>query len=140
MSQRLRDGLSTTVSFSLNPNVTLWETSVTPPGLDGGGPNDTTSMRNSTWRTRQPKKLKTLTAFTFTAQYDPVVYDQFLAMLNVNQQITVKFPDGDKYTMWGWVNSLAPNAITEGSPPTITVGIEPSNQDNSYNEVGPVRS
>lgn len=140
MSQRLKDGHPTTINFSLNPNVKLWEMTVTPPGISAGGANDTTSMRNTTWRTNQPKHLKTLTPFTFDAQYDPIWYDQALAMAGVNQLIYVLFPDGDKYYFWGWLDTVAPNAVSEGSPPTVSVTVIPSNQDNTGAEVAPYRT
>ena len=60
----LTDGFATTVTFyALGTGTTLYakEISVTPPGINAGGENDTTTMRNTTWRTRQPKSLKTLT-------------------------------------------------------------------------------
>jgi hypothetical protein len=129
-SKYLTDGHSTTYLFA-NGTVSMKEVSVTPPGLDGGGPNDTTTMRNTTYRTRQPKKLKTMTGSRFTAQYNPDVYTQILAQINVNQLVTINFPDGSKVQFWGWLNSFMPGDNSEGSMPTATVEVEVSNQDNS---------
>lgn len=136
---RLDDGFATLVSFSANGAVKLWEKSVTPPGIDGGGANDTTTMRNTAWRTRKPKKLKTLTDMTLTAAYDPDVYNQIMAMVNVNQQITVTFADGQTVTFWGWLNEFSPGESTEGEQPTATVTIIPSNMDNNGVEQAPVK-
>lgn len=137
MSARLTDGHPTTITFSSNPNVKVWEQSVTPPGISGGGPNNTTTMRNSVWRTQQPKKLKSLTASTLTVQYDPLALTQILAMCQVNQLITVNFSDGSKYNFWGWVDSFTPGENVEGSPPTATITIEPSNQNSAGVETAP---
>ena len=52
---RIDDGHSTTISFADFPTVKFWEKEVTPPGVDGGGPNDTTTMRNVILRTMAPK-------------------------------------------------------------------------------------
>jgi hypothetical protein len=134
----LEDGFSTVISFSESPNVLFKEISVTPPGLDGGGEIDTTTMRNTRWRTRAPKSLITLTEMSFEASYDPEVYVDILDMLNVKQEITVHFPDGSEYTFWGWLNSFEMNELSEGEFPTASCSIIPANQDDQGDESDPV--
>lgn len=137
---RLKDGFKTLYTFSLRPNVKFYEIEVTPPGISGGGENDTTTMRNEEWRTRQPKKLKTLSNSTATVSYDTEVFNEaeVLAMINVNQLITVTFPDGSGYTFWGWLDEFTPGAHVEGEQPTADITIIPSNQNNSGVEVAPI--
>lgn len=138
---RIDDGHPTTISFGSTPSgetLLFWEKEVTPPGLNGGGPNDTTTMRNTTWRTMAPKHLISLTAGSFIASYDPEAFTQVLAMLNVNTQITVTMPDGATYVFWGWLNEFTPGASVEGEQPTATCSIEPSNTDTAGTEVAPV--
>ena len=135
---RLDDGHPTRLNFSSYPNVKLWEKEVTPPGIEGGGANDTTTMHNVTWRTRAPKKLKTLSDASGTYAYDPDCYTDLDAMINVNQQITITFSDNSTVTFWGWIDQFTPQRITEGSQPTAEVTIIPSNQDASGAEAGPV--
>lgn len=135
--QYLTDGHPTTVSFALNTSIKLKEVSVTPPGIDGRGPNNTTTMRNSTWTTQQPKKLKTMTDFSFVAQYDPIVYTQALAMLNQVQEITVTFSDTSTIKVQGWLNAVQPQDHVEGAMPTMTVSVCVSNQNSSGVETGP---
>lgn len=135
---KIDDGHSTLISFANAANIALWEKEVTPPGADGGGPNDTTTMRNIQWRTRSPKKLITLTESTGTCAYDPKVYTDIMNQLNKNQQITVTFPNGATLVFWGWLNSFRPNANREGEQPTATYEVVPSNQNSVGAEVGPV--
>lgn len=134
---RLTDGHPTKVEFLLDTTVAIYEVSVTPPGIDGGGANDTTTMRNVTWRTQQPKKLKTLTPFSFTAQYNTNVYNTLLALVNQIDQIRVTFSDGAVLLFYGWLNSFIPQAVSEGQPPLATVEVIPSNQTALGVEVGP---
>lgn len=134
---RLNEGHPTRFYLDNAPNVNFWVKSCTPPGLDGGGENDTTTMENERWRTRQPKVLITLTEMTANVAYDPVVYDELLSVINVNQIITVEFSDGSTVSFWGWLNSFTPNEHVEGEQPTADVQVIPSNQDNSGNEVDP---
>lgn len=138
---RIDDGHPTTIDIGSLPSgevLLFWEKEVTPPGLNGGGPNDITTMRNLVWRTNAPKHLISLTAGSFIASYDPEAFDQVLAMLNINTQITVTLPDGATYVFWGWLNEFTPGAAVEGEQPTATCSIEPSNTDTTGAEVAPV--
>jgi len=140
MSNYLTDGHPTTITFyALGTGIAikLKETAVTPPGIDGGGENDTTTMRNVNWRTKQPKALKTLTDGSCTFQYDPAIYDQILSIINVNGVIRVDFPDNSAIEFWGWLNNFTPGENVEGTMPTATGTIICSNQDDSGNEVAP---
>lgn len=139
---RMDDGFSTLITLGNAPTVKLYEKEVTPPGIQGGGPIDTTTMRNIEWRTASPKKLKTASQITLTVAFAsgaiPIMRDQ----VGVNQQITVSFPDGSSLTIWGWVDEFTPGAFTEGEQPTATVTIQPSNHDNAQppEEVAPLYS
>lgn len=134
---RLTDGFKTTVSFSLKSSIKFYEREVTPPAVDGGGENDTTTMRNTTWRTKAPKKLKTLGNMALSVAYDPACYTDILSMLNSNQEITVTFSDTSTIKFWGWLNTFTPQACKEGEQPTADCEIIASNQNNSAVETAP---
>jgi len=137
----LTDGHQTLVTFdALGSGVTilLKETEVTPPGIDSGGENDTTTMRNETWRTKQPKALKTLTDGSCVFQYDPGIYDQILTIIGVNGLITVQFSDESTLVFYGWLNNFTPNACVEGAMPTANGTFICSNQDDDGTETAPV--
>lgn len=139
MTNRLDDGFKTIVTFANAPTIKLYEKEVTPPGLDGGGEIDTTTMRNTLWRTRHPKALITLSEMSFTSAYDPVVFTDLLSsVLNTNQLITVTFPDLSTLQFWGWLDKFTPNAHVEGEQPTAECTIIPSNQNASGIETAPV--
>ena len=136
----LNDGHPTTIDFDVASGVTLLfkEKSVTPPGISGGGENDTTTMRNTRWRTRQPKALVTATNMTFTAQYDPAVWDQILdELINVNGLITVTFRDGSKLDFYGWLDEFILGEHVEGTGPEATCTIILSNQTTAGVEIAP---
>jgi hypothetical protein len=134
----LNDGYQTLIDFADFPSVNFKEKEVTPPGVIGGGPNDTTTMRNETWRTQQPKFLKSLGESGCVVAYDPQFLEDAVDMVNVNQLITITFPDGSTYAFWGWLDEFQPNAHKEGEQPTANVKILPSNQDADGNETAPV--
>ena len=135
---RIDDGHRTLITFDLSPTVKFYQKEVQPPGIDGGGANDTTTMHNDTWRTMAPKKLYTLSEATLTAAYDPEVFSDILNLINENGEVTVTFPDGATLVFWGWLNSFKPNKAVEGAQPTAEIQIIPSNQDNSGVETAPV--
>jgi len=142
----MNDGYQTTIAFTsakmdsqANLLTLMEEKEITPPGVAGGGANDATTMRNTTWRTMAPKVLKTLTESPFVVAYDPELYDEMVAMINDNQLITITFPDTSTLAFWGWIDSFTPNAQVEGEQPTANVVIIPSNQDGNNNnaEIAP---
>ena len=136
----LNDGHPTTIDFDVASGVTLLfkEKSVTPPSIMGGGENDTTTMRNSAWRTRQPKVLKTLGTMTFTASYDPEVYDQIVTeLINQNGLITVTFSDNSTLEFYGWLDEFTPGECVEGAQPESTCTIICSNQTTAGVEIAP---
>ena len=156
--QRLDDGHSTKIMFSKkytdvtrttteaityvdgDPSPLLfYEREVTPPGFNGGGPNDVTNMWNKIVRTFSPKKLITVTGASALVAYDPkCTTEDIICLLNLNQEITFKFADGSTYVVWGWLNIFNPGPSREGSPPEATIEIEPSNHNDSLEEVLPV--
>ncbi len=135
----LTDGFSTTIILT-GAGVEFYEIEVTPPSIDGGGENDTTNMRNTTWRTRQPKKLKTLDKATLKVFYDPILYNTIVSTINVNQEIIIVFSDNTVLQFWGWLNKFSPAMIKEGEAPTAELEIICSNQDDSFTEIEPVAS
>ena len=134
----LTDGYQTLISFAAKTTVLFKEISVTPPGIDGGGEIDITTMHNATWRTRNPKALVTLTNAKTTVAYDPAVYDDILELVNINTEITITFPDATTLVFWGWLNTFTPGDNTEGERPTAEIEIIPSNANASGVETGPV--
>jgi hypothetical protein len=142
---RIDDGYRTLITFSETPITLAWEKSVTPPGIDGGGSIDITTMRNGDgttgWRTFAPKALKTLTESTATCAYDPEMYDECLDALQVNQLITITFPDGATEAFWGWLDKFMPGELVEGEQPTAEITIVPSNwSEDTGLEVAPVNT
>lgn len=140
MSKRYDDGFSTLITLSTLPAVKLYEKDITPPGMSAGGPVDVTTMRNTTWRTMSPRKLKTLTPVSVTVAYAFESLSQLLAQIGKNQLITITFPDNSTLAFWGWLEEFTPGANTEGEQPTATMSIQPSNHNNSatVTEVAPV--
>lgn len=137
---RLDDGYQTLIGFASSPTVKLYEKEVTPPGMDGGGEVDTTTMLNTRYRTRNPKALITVSNAEMKCAYDTAVYPQIVALINVNNLITVTFPDGSTLAFWGWLNKFAPESVKEGEQPMATVEIISSNQNASGVETAPVHT
>lgn len=137
MSYYLDDGFPTTISIAAG-TLTVVEKSITPPGVQGGGEINTTSMRNTAWRTKAPKSLKEASPIKLTVKYGTGVYNQIYDQINVNQALTITFPDNHTLVVWGWVDSFVPNEHTEGEEPTAEMEIIISNVNASGVETPPV--
>lgn len=135
----LEDGHSTKITIAADPDVSLWEKTVTPPGVDGGDAIEQTTMHNTTWRPMAPRQLKTLTEVSFTAAYDPDAYNQLVTLINRETTITIRFPDGSTLAFYGFLKSFEPNEMSEGEQPDANCTITPTNADPTTGaESGPV--
>ncbi len=136
---KLADGYQSLITFANDPDISIWEKSITPPAVDGGDTIEQTTMHNSVWRTMKPRALATLADSTFTGAYDPDIYDEILAILNQEDTVTVTFPDGSTLAFFGYLRLFTPNELTEGEQPDAVVTITPTNIDPAtQNEEGPV--
>ena len=136
----LNDGFSTTITFSAGVSgVTLTtlmkEKEVTPPGISAEGEIDTTTMRNTAYRTKAAKQLKTATPASAVVAYDPALYDEILDLIGVNQAITITFPDDSTIVVWAWLDAFLPTGHVEGTQPTADLTIISSNVDGSGDEI-----
>ncbi len=127
--RKLGDGYQTLVSFASNVTMAIWEKSITPPGVEGDAPNDTTTMHNLAWRTRSPRHLKTLTEFTMAALWDPKIITGLVTQVNRPDTVTVHFPDGSTLAFYGFLKSFKPGTLEEGKIPEISVDVVCTNQD-----------
>lgn len=136
----LRDGFSSLITFANDTDIDLWEKTVKPPGLDGGEKVETSTMHSIAYRTFGPRELITMTPASMLCAYDPIVYDQIVAIINDETTITVTFADGSTLAFYGYLQKFEPTDCAEGSQPEATVTIEVTNTDyaNSWVEAGPV--
>jgi hypothetical protein len=139
MALRIDDGYQTLIDMNgLVFGVDAFEKEVTPPGVDGNGMVDITTMRNSVWRTRNAKHLKTLTEFTVSVAYSGAMYNSMVDNAQVNQIITVIFPEGSTVQFWGFIDKFVPQPMREGEQPIASMTVVPTNQNDLGVEVAPV--
>jgi len=135
---KLGDGYQSLIAFAADADVSLWEKTVTPPGVDGGDSVDTSTMHNTTYRTKAARTLKEMTDAGMSCAYDPKVYDQLIALVNVETSITVYFSDGSSIDFFGYLRSVSFAECAEGTQPECTVVIACTNTDpTSGVETGP---
>lgn len=137
---KMGDGYRTAISFSRLPSASFWEKTVKPVGVDGGGPVDTTTMRNNKWRTMQPKFLKTLSEVTVEVAWDPDAYNQIINnLINANAAISIWYPDRTSVDFYGILTKFEPGNHVEGEMPLAAMSIFPSNWDPvNFVEADPV--
>lgn len=134
---RLDDGFATFITLENVPTIKLFEKEITPPGFQNGGPIDTTTMRNTAWRTAAAKKLKSASAIKATCAFATDVIDVLKLQLGINQLCSVHFPDGSTLQFYGWLDEFTPGNFVEGTQPTATCTFIPSLRDLDGNEYAP---
>lgn len=135
---KLEDGFPSKITFSADPDISLFEITTKPPGIDYGDKINTTTMHNNARRTYALRKLYDVTDSSLTCAYDPAVYTQILAMRGVKQTITQTFADGSTICDYGAIKSFEPGDMKEGEMPTATVVINYLGTDSSGAEQAPV--
>lgn len=126
---KLGDGYRSVIAFERDPDVSFWERSVKPSGVDGGDPIDTSTMHNTTYRTKSSRALKDRTDMTVKAGYDPNLINQAIALVNAEGAITQYFPDGTTDSNFGYLRSIEFDDLVEGTFPECTITITITNTD-----------
>jgi len=129
---KLGDGYQTLMIFKVGTSpavISFFDMTIKPPGLDGGDPVQTSTMWNTKWHTMQPRVLVKATESTATAAYDPIVYQNILAVLSVEATITIKFPDDSTVCFYGYLAKFEPGELKEGEMPTATITVAVTNTD-----------
>jgi hypothetical protein len=134
---RLDEGFPTKINLT-GAGVTLYEKTVKPAGIDGGEPVNTTTMRNTAWRTFNARVLMSMTPMTTKVAYAVAAYTTLTSSVNSNMLIVVTFPDDSTLSFWGYIQKFEPDDIAEGKQPEATITIQPTNQNGSGVEVAPV--
>lgn len=127
VGDRLKKGYRSTIAFELDPDVSIWEIEVTPPGLDGGEMIDTTTMFNTTFETMEPNTLMKVTDGGMRVAFDPVCYDQLFALINQKGIITTKFSNGDSISDYGILRTFQPDGMVRNGMPTANCVISYTN-------------
>ena len=138
----LEEGLGCKIAFSRLPTFSVKELETKPPALDNGEPIKITTHFNSRYHTKVSQALIDLKPFTVKVQYDPNSLNQAITTLigpTADGAITVSFPDGTKYTFYGYLQIFDPDALVPGQLPTATLTIVPTCWDKTNRvEAGPV--
>lgn len=130
----LPDGYRALITFEDDPDISFWEKDVKPVGIDGGELIPQTTMHNDTVETFYPQSLYRLTDGTSKCAYDPAVITQIMAIINVNQVITVRYRDGTTDAFWGCLRMFERDALQKGTQPEATVTFSPTNMDDGLVE------
>ncbi len=135
-----KNGFSSTISFATPyGDLEMWEKAVTPGGYDNGEPIDTSTMHNSSKRTKAPRALTEITNIMGRVAYDPQVITRINTICGLETTVTVHNFDGSTYAYFGYLKSWKPSASEEGKQPEADIEIVVTNVDpSSGSEFGPV--
>jgi hypothetical protein len=143
----LESGFPTFFTFSTVPAIPLYIKSIKPFGLDQGGETDVTTMdaprdaNGKAWRQFAPKMIRRLTNATVTWAYKASAFSNtnLLASLGINQLITLTFPNGATYAIWGYIDKAEPGELSvDENQPTLEGTLVPTLRNTSSVHVAPV--
>jgi hypothetical protein len=134
-----KDGFGSFLTVAGVPQLNIFEKDTGVPGMDGGDPVDTSTHHNEAYRTFAPRSLVTLTPFQVVAAYDPCVYDDLLALINIEKEMTTTFFDTSTLAFFGYIQTVEFSGLVDGEQPEMTITIVPTNYDpDDCTEAGPV--
>lgn len=134
----LDNGFRTKITFALDVDVSLWEMTVTPAGLENGEPIPQDSMWNTTWRIKRARELLELTPSQMTFLFDPDMRQQIQSFCGQETTITETLPDGSQVAYYGYLRSVTFQPLTPGQPGQGTAVIQPTQWDKTNKvEAGP---
>jgi len=117
-----KDGYGVRITLETS-SLSFLETSVTPPGVDGGDGIDVTNNSKASYREMYPRTLKEITPISATVEYDPADIASIIAAINLAQDITVSFSAGDAVQVYGFLKSFTPSDQSEGEYPSADIEI-----------------
>lgn len=135
---KMPDGFSSTIVFASKASLGIWEKQVKPPGMDGGEPIDTSTMRNSKFHTMHPRSLQKVDSTTVSCAYDPDAYADLQTLVNFPDTVTVHWPTHDSVCAYGFLQKAEFGELKEGEFPEVTLTIAWTNTDATGAEAGPV--
>jgi hypothetical protein len=138
---RLPDGFKSTITFSLNASISLYEVELDDGGVTAGEMIKISTMFNSRWHTKAFRQLVDQGESTFMCGWDPKVYTSILAILGINQTVTHTFPEGSTYCYYGGLKEFKRGKLKEGEFPMATCTVAATNVDPTSvteAEYGPV--
>lgn len=128
-AHKLENGYQALLVLGDDTDAAYYEIAVGLPGLDSGDPVDTTTQLNVTYRTRAPRALIDLTPFPVTAAYAASAWTTLHALVGIPQVITIVLADTSTLTFYGFIQSVEFDPQENGTMPTMTITIAPTNYD-----------
>lgn len=136
---RLDDGHGSVVAFADDPDLEVYEVSVTPGAVDGGEEIVTTSHHNDTYTTKSPQHLIDNEPTVMECSYDPGKRSAIEARINDPGSITQAWPDGSYKAFWGYLKRAEFGPLVKGQQPRVTLTIVETDYDPvNCVEAGPV--
>lgn len=137
IQEKLKNGYRALITPHDDPNISFYEIETGLPGLMGPPLINTSTQHNDTVQTFAPGALVTMEEFTCRVAYNPILYDEIIAMLNDEQALTNTFPNGGTLTYWGVIRGFKPDGLVNGTFPTaaLTVGCTNVNPSTGAEEL-----
>lgn len=136
---KMKEGFSIKHTFAADTDISIWERVVAMPSVDGGEAIDHSDQHNTAWEPVRPRVLKKQQPYTVKGLYDPDLYNQIIALINVETTCTQTLPDGSTLASFGYLQKAEFDPLEKGKEPEVTLTIVPTMWDPTNRvEAGPV--
>ena len=126
------EGYQCLIESTANPSVAFYEIEITPLDMSAARYNVST-QRNTNVHTYAFSQLKDTGSVTILAAWAGEAIDDGKAMLGVNDEWTITFPDGSTEVFYGAMTEFKPSGMKIGDRPTVSITIGSSNVDPTDN-------
>jgi hypothetical protein len=117
------------ITFANNPDLNVWEKSLTPSGLKCDERKDSSTFHNQRRRTFRPGRLKTSGDIQVVCGYDANQLQELYDQVGIRTTVTVTLPNGLKIADYAWLDEIAFNDHNEDDDPEATLTIAIGAQD-----------
>lgn len=124
-----RGGPGCKMTFAGDTDLTIYEVTVKPWGVDGGDPINITTQWNTEVVTKAEQRLKEITDGQITFAYDPTSWIEGYGQVNTNNSTTFLWPEGSTLDVWGYLKDLDYDPLSREEMPMGTATVVATNWD-----------
>lgn len=134
--RKMDNGYKITVTIGVDPDISVWEKTITPPGLDQGDMIDTTTQHNADGvRSMAFRAFTTITEGSMEVGFNENYLTQIKSVIGVNTTLTFTLPNLGTIAAFGGVRTFEPTGLTDGEHPTATMALAITNTDPETGDI-----
>lgn len=140
LGAKMPEGFRCKLSFGRLTTFAFWARELTPAPVNNGNALDVTTFYNTLFKTKRPQVLYEVGDIQAVGLWDADIFKdaQYKALLGLESNISILFPQGSTFSVFGYLQSITPSRMTHGEVPMTTINVVVTNWDYvNHVEAGP---